>query len=157
FGMNSRGAMEILLAMLALEAKIITPQIFVALVVMAVVTSLISGPAMTKLVRPAPSPALKLLRSSPVVLDLAEDTREGALRTLAGVLAEHLQRPGDAGRFGDAVIAREDLAGTGIGEGVAIPHAEVDGLPAPAIVLCRSAGALDFDAPDGAGVRLIFL
>lgn len=44
FGLNARGAMEIILAMLALQAGIINTQIFVAIVVMAVITSVISGP-----------------------------------------------------------------------------------------------------------------
>jgi Kef-type K+ transport system membrane component KefB len=44
FGMNARGAMEILLGTLALQAKLISPPLFVALVVMAVVTSIMAGP-----------------------------------------------------------------------------------------------------------------
>lgn len=44
FGLNSRGAMEIILGTLALQAKLINEQIFVALVVMALTTSLMSGP-----------------------------------------------------------------------------------------------------------------
>jgi Kef-type K+ transport system membrane component KefB len=44
FGMNARGAMEIVLGLLALQAGLINEQLFVALVVMAVVTSIIAGP-----------------------------------------------------------------------------------------------------------------
>lgn len=44
FGMNARGAMEIILGLLALEAGIINDTIFVALVVMAILTSVLSGP-----------------------------------------------------------------------------------------------------------------
>jgi Kef-type K+ transport system membrane component KefB len=51
FGMNSRGAMEILLANIALEAGIIGPKIFVALVIMAFTTSMVSGPAMARLLQ----------------------------------------------------------------------------------------------------------
>ncbi len=50
FGMNARGAMEILLGTLALEAKLISPQLFVGLVVMAVVTSIMAGPMLQYLV-----------------------------------------------------------------------------------------------------------
>ena len=46
FGMNARGAMEIILGLLALEAGIINDKLFVALVVMAILTSVISGPMM---------------------------------------------------------------------------------------------------------------
>ena len=45
-GMNARGAMEIILGLLALEAGIIKEKMFVALVIMALVTSIISGPMM---------------------------------------------------------------------------------------------------------------
>jgi Kef-type K+ transport system membrane component KefB len=44
FGMNARGAMEIVLGLLALQAGLINEQLFVALVVMAVLTSIIAGP-----------------------------------------------------------------------------------------------------------------
>ena len=157
FGMNSRGAMGILLALLALEGGIINVRLFVALVVMAVVTSLISGPAMARLLRPAPSPVLQLLRAGVVRLDLESASPAEAIRVLARELAEKLGRPADAGRFAAAVLEREEVAGTGLGEGVAIPHADLDGLTAPALAFARTADGLDFDAPDGERVRLVFL
>ncbi len=43
FGINARGAMEIILGLVALQAGLITPQIFVALTTMAILTSLTSG------------------------------------------------------------------------------------------------------------------
>ncbi len=46
FGMNARGAMEIILGLLALEAGVINEKMFVALVIMAIVTSITSGPLM---------------------------------------------------------------------------------------------------------------
>jgi Kef-type K+ transport system membrane component KefB len=44
FGMNARGAMEIVLGLLALQAGVITAPLFVALVIMAVITSIMAGP-----------------------------------------------------------------------------------------------------------------
>ena len=44
FGLNARGAMEIILGTLALNAGLINEKMFVALVVMAIVTSLFSAP-----------------------------------------------------------------------------------------------------------------
>jgi Kef-type K+ transport system membrane component KefB len=49
FGMNARGAMGIILASLSLEHKLIDQRAFVALVIMALVTSIISGPAMKRM------------------------------------------------------------------------------------------------------------
>ncbi|MBM3239217.1 cation:proton antiporter [Candidatus Poribacteria bacterium] len=49
FGMNARGAMGMVLASMALEYKLIDQRVFVALIVMALVTSLLSGPIMQRL------------------------------------------------------------------------------------------------------------
>ncbi len=49
FGLNARGAMDMILASVALEYGIIDRRIFVALIIMALVTSMISGPAMQML------------------------------------------------------------------------------------------------------------
>jgi Kef-type K+ transport system membrane component KefB len=46
FGMNARGSQELVLGLLALQAKIIDDRIFVGLVVMTIVSILISGPLM---------------------------------------------------------------------------------------------------------------
>lgn len=46
FGMNARGAMEIILGLIALEAELINERVFVSLVIMALVTSMTSGPLM---------------------------------------------------------------------------------------------------------------
>lgn len=46
FGMNARGAMEIILGLIALENGLVDERLFVALVVMALVTSMTSGPLM---------------------------------------------------------------------------------------------------------------
>jgi Kef-type K+ transport system membrane component KefB len=51
FGMNARGAMEIILALLALQAGLINEKLFVAIVIMAVVTSVMAGPALQFLVK----------------------------------------------------------------------------------------------------------
>jgi Kef-type K+ transport system membrane component KefB len=46
FGMNARGAMEIILGLIALEYGLIGENLFVALVIMAIITSMTSGPLM---------------------------------------------------------------------------------------------------------------
>ncbi len=46
FGMNARGAMEIILGLIALNVGLINEEVFVALVIMALITSITSGPLM---------------------------------------------------------------------------------------------------------------
>jgi Kef-type K+ transport system membrane component KefB len=52
FGMNARGAMEIILGIVALENGIINEKVFVSLVIMALVTSMTSGPLMKWMLGP---------------------------------------------------------------------------------------------------------
>jgi Kef-type K+ transport system membrane component KefB len=51
FGMNARGAMEIILGLLALNNGLIRQRMFVALVILAIVTSMMSGPAIRRLLQ----------------------------------------------------------------------------------------------------------
>ncbi len=53
--MNARGAMEMILGLLALRAGLIREQMFVALVIMALFTSLVSGPSIHALGKPPQS------------------------------------------------------------------------------------------------------
>ena len=46
---------------------------------------------------------------------------------------------------------------TGIGSGIAIPHARIENLKNVALAFGRSASGIDFRAPDQAPARLIFL
>lgn len=46
FGMNARGAIEIILGLVALEVGLINERVFVSLVIMAMITSMTSGPLM---------------------------------------------------------------------------------------------------------------
>ena len=52
FGMNARGAMEIILGIVALENELINEKVFVSLVIMAIVTSITSGPLMKWMLKP---------------------------------------------------------------------------------------------------------
>ena len=64
FGMNARGAMEIILGLLALQYGLINERLFVALVVMALVTSLMSGPILQKVLRLKKTNRFKIGRAS---------------------------------------------------------------------------------------------
>jgi mannitol/fructose-specific phosphotransferase system IIA component (Ntr-type) len=57
----------------------------------------------------------------------------------------------------DAVLAREAIMPTGVGLGIAIPHARLPGLAAPVVALGLSNAGVDFGAPDGELARLIVL
>lgn len=74
-------------------------------------------------------------------------------------LAESLARVAglDARAVCEAVMRRERLAGTGIGEGVALPHALIEGLTRPLCGFARLETPADFQAPDGRGADLVVM
>lgn len=63
----------------------------------------------------------------------------------------------DAAKYKAGVYAREDESTTGIGEGIAIPHAKSDGVKAPGIAAMIVKNGVDFEALDDEPVHVIFL
>lgn len=57
----------------------------------------------------------------------------------------------------EALMSREQLGSTGVGQGVAIPHGKIEGLGEIAGVFARLDPPLDFEALDDEPVDLIFL
>jgi Kef-type K+ transport system membrane component KefB/mannitol/fructose-specific phosphotransferase system IIA component (Ntr-type) len=157
FGLNARGAMEIILALLALEAGLIKMQVFVALVVMALGTSLVSGPMMKWLLRGTErdEDVGALVRRGAWVPDLRSRTWKEAIAELVATLGPRLGNREPAALR--AVLDREAMAPTGLGGEVAVPHAAVQGLQRPVLGLGCSREGIDFNAPDGIPARIVFL
>jgi Kef-type K+ transport system membrane component KefB/mannitol/fructose-specific phosphotransferase system IIA component (Ntr-type) len=161
FGLNARGAMEIILALLALEAGLLKPQVFVALVCMALGTSILSGPAMKWFLRPEVEEDVSaLLRNGAFIGALEAKSSLEAIRELVLALQDTKRAAGldlEWSRAMASVLEREQTAPTGLGDEVAIPHASVDGLARPMLALGRSQDGVDFDAPDGRPARIVVL
>ena len=77
------------------------------------------------------------------------------LRLLAGLAAQAAGR--DQASLAAALVARESLGSTGIGGGLALPHARLAGLGASMGWLVRLARPVAFDAVDGAPVDLVVM
>ncbi len=99
---------------------------------------------------------LEVLDQKCVALDLEINGKKELISSLVAMLE-------DAGVVTDSeevvrrVLEREKLMSTGIGGGVAIPHAQCRGAKKLAIALARTKEGVDFDALDGKPVRLFFL
>jgi PTS system nitrogen regulatory IIA component len=97
-----------------------------------------------------------LLTDRVVIPELQASDKAEALDEMTMVLAE--ANPGiDRARLREMLEDRERLGSTGIGGGVAIPHARLPGLSGVLAVFGRSSRGVDFDAVDGAPTRLFFL
>jgi nitrogen PTS system EIIA component len=57
-------------------------------------------------------------------------------------------------QFGWYFLLREQLGSTGVGHGIAIPHARMSQCAAPAGAFVRTKFAIPFDAPDGKPVSV---
>lgn len=78
------------------------------------------------------------------------------IRELVEVLARagDVEEPDDVAR---AVLEREEVLSTGVGRGIAVPHAQCASVEELHVACGRTAGPVDFDSLDGEPVRLLFL
>ncbi len=60
-------------------------------------------------------------------------------------------------QFHEAVLERERLGSTGVGEGVAIPHARIEALSRPAGGFAHLSEPADFEAIDERPADLVFM
>jgi PTS system nitrogen regulatory IIA component len=96
-----------------------------------------------------------LLDSGVIVASFDATSRKQAIHALAGHLAT---ATGVSHRtIEDAVMERERLGSTGVGEGVAIPHARLEGLEQPVGGFMRLSSGVDFESIDERPCDLIFM
>src|SRR5215208_4546122 len=97
---------------------------------------------------------VEFLRFDAVIANLSGATGPAVLGELCRPLAAS-QRV-DAQKLLDTLLDREKLGSTGIGEGVAIPHGKVPGLPGLMASFGRAVQGIDFRAIDGRPTHLFF-
>lgn len=57
----------------------------------------------------------------------------------------------------EALLARERVLSTGIGQGIAVPHAISEAIPSPRLIVGLAPDGVDFQAMDGAPVEVFFV
>jgi mannitol/fructose-specific phosphotransferase system IIA component (Ntr-type) len=96
------------------------------------------------------------LDSRCVALELTAEGKREAIGELIR-LAASAKLITDADGVERAILAREALMSTGIGQGVALPHALIPGFGRTVVALGRSRKGIDFEALDGAPVHVVVL
>lgn len=87
---------------------------------------------------------LKANTKHDVILELANAmTRTGKLHSLSGYI--------------EAIEAREDLGSTGVGFGIAIPHAKTSSVKEPGLAFGISPEGIDYQSLDGEKAHLFFM
>ena len=82
--------------------------------------------------------------------------KQAAIEFLLDLVAAN-DRVSDRGAAFDALCERENVATTGVGMGIGIPHAKTAAVAEPSVAFARSRAGIDFDAADDAPVDLVFL
>ncbi|MBI3099306.1 MAG: PTS sugar transporter subunit IIA [Planctomycetes bacterium] len=100
----------------------------------------------------------ELIAKNAIVADLSAIDRKAALKELVTRLREAYGADTvKVNEVVEALLKREKLGSTGMGNGVAVPHAKLEGLKGIVGVFGRSAKGIDFNAVDGEAVHLMFL
>ncbi|WDF81905.1 fructose-specific PTS transporter subunit EIIC [Lacticaseibacillus pabuli] len=97
-----------------------------------------------------------LLREDIMIMDLKATDK-------AGVIDEMVSKYAASGIITDADLYKQDIlkreaeSTTGIGDGIAMPHAKDKAVSQAAVLFAKSAAGVDYDALDGAPVHLFFM
>jgi len=100
-------------------------------------------------------PLLDFLDPQAVLPALRVSGKKQALQELASQAARFTGLAGSA--IYEALLQRERLGSTGIGEGIAIPHGKLPGLTRIFGLMARLDKPVDFEALDGQPVDVLFL
>jgi PTS system nitrogen regulatory IIA component len=95
-----------------------------------------------------------ILKQKYVALNLESSEKENILAELVDVAASSGKVKNKKALL-TALLEREKLGSTGIGNGVGIPHTKVDGAKEPILVFGRAQQGVDFNSLDG-GLTYIF-
>ena len=90
-----------------------------------------------------------------VLVDVRASDKRQLLRDLARKAASTLNLSADI--VGSELLKREELGSTGMGSGVAVPHARIQAVTEPFGILVKLKQPIDFDAIDGQPVDLVFV
>lgn len=96
-----------------------------------------------------------LLSPADVMIDVRGSNKRLLLQEFAAKAAASLGLPVD--QVASYLLKREELGSTGIGKGVAVPHARLPELQRPYGVLAKLKQEIEFDAIDGQAVDIVFV
>ena len=98
----------------------------------------------------------ELLTKETIAMDLSASDKNGVIDELVNQL-DSAGKLSDIAQFKEAIHNRESQSTTGIGEGIAIPHAKVAAVKSPAIAFGKSKEGVDYQSLDGQPAHLFFM
>ncbi len=94
-----------------------------------------------------------ILSEDMILVDLSAENKRMLLEKLAAIMAD--KEGLDKSAVFEALWERENLGSTGYGNGVAFPHARIEGLKNVLTTVVRLSDPIDFDAMDNLPVDII--
>lgn len=99
---------------------------------------------------------IELLTKDTISLSINSTEKMDAIEELVSVL-DSANKLNDRAEFKKAILKREEQSTTGIGEGIAIPHAKTKAVKQAAIAFGRSSNGVNYDSLDGQPAHLFFM
>ena len=91
-----------------------------------------------------------------MIMDLQATTKEGVIdEMIAGLSTNGIIN--DAAVYKEGIMKRESQTSTGLGDGIAMPHAKNKAVVKPAVVFAKSAAGVDYASLDGQPAHLFFM
>ena len=97
-----------------------------------------------------------LLKDSSIELDLEGKNKTEIINGLVDIIIKS-SKTKNKKVLSDALMDREKLGSTAIGNGVAVPHAKIEGVKQTVLAFGRSVGGVDFNSLDGEKTHLFFM
>ena len=99
---------------------------------------------------------IDLINKAGMDLGFEADEKRNAIDKLVELMSQTGSLKDKEG-YKTAILAREDQGSTGIGDGIAIPHAKTEAVKKPALAVARSVAGVDYDSLDGQPAKLFFM
>ena len=97
-----------------------------------------------------------LLIKEVMIMDLKSTTKEGVIDEMVASLKVN-NRINDADLFKEGIMHRESLTSTGLGDGIAMPHAKTTAVNEATVLFAKSTNGVDYDSLDGQPAHLFFM
>ena len=98
----------------------------------------------------------ELLKQESIGLNQSVSTKEEAIDRMVDLMAAGGRLKDKAG-YKEGILAREALGSTGIGGGIAIPHAKVEAVKEPGLAAMVVPDGVDYEAFDGSLAHILFM
>ena len=96
------------------------------------------------------------LKPAAIIMEIKAREKIAAINELVAHMVKQ-KLVGDGEAFIKALAKRENLESTGIGDGIAIPHARTNAVKDLTLAFARSPKGIDFSSVDGKPSHIIFL